>query len=322
MLTSLEIQNFKAFRHLKIEKLAKVNLFVGESNTGKTALLEAIHFLPHTASPVTPSFRTASTGSDITKGFERWLYHDLNTKNPIKIIGESSWTDKTQRTAAIRTIISKKAPQTGEQNVQELSSGDIIVWSANSQSSWPQLGRITTSRFSAVELARAYDLWIRVTANEDRIVEFARAVEPDLRSLRNLELNGTRMLHADVGLPERIALPLLGEGLNRLIEIYGAIIGEGADIVLIDEIENGLHWKALPKVWQGIKAVVDAEDVQIFATTHSIECINAAMEVFKGQPLDDLAVHRLERRDDGDIHCITMDEETLARMLERGWEVR
>ena len=129
------------------------------------------------------------------------------------------------------------------------------------------------------------------------------------------------MLYASVGLPELIPLPLLGEGLNRLIEIYGAIIGEGANIVLIDEIENGLHWKALPKVWQGIKAVVDVEDVQIFATTHSLECIEAASEIFKGPP-DDFAVHRLERRDDGEIHCITMDEETLGRMLERGWEVR
>ena len=130
------------------------------------------------------------------------------------------------------------------------------------------------------------------------------------------------MLYADIGLPERIALPLLGEGLNRLIEIFGAIVGEEADIVLIDEIENGLHWKALPKVWQGIKAVVDTEDVQIFATTHSLECIKAAFEVFNGPPAEDFAVHRLERREDGEIHCVTMDEVTLGEMLEGGWEVR
>jgi hypothetical protein len=154
------------------------------------------------------------------------------------------------------------------------------------------------------------------------VLKFARAVDERIRYLRVKEHTGVRMLYASIGLPELIPLPLLGEGLNRLIEIYGAIIGEGANIVLIDEIENGLHWKAVPKVWQGIKAVVDTEDVQIFATTHSIECIEAAMEVFKGQPLDDLAVHRLERREDGEIHCVTLGEEELSRMLERGWEVR
>ena len=137
-----------------------------------------------------------------------------------------------------------------------------------------------------------------------------------------MEHSGTRMLYADIGLPERIALPMLGEGFNRLVQIFGTIIGERADIVLIDEIENGLHWSALPQIWTGIRAAVTKEDVQIFATTHSLECITTAVEAFKGEPKNDLAVHRLERRDDGEIHCVTMNEDELQRMLDRGWEVR
>lgn len=42
ILDSLEIYNFRAFRHLRIERLARVNLIVGENNIGKTSLLEAI----------------------------------------------------------------------------------------------------------------------------------------------------------------------------------------------------------------------------------------------------------------------------------------
>lgn len=137
-----------------------------------------------------------------------------------------------------------------------------------------------------------------------------------------MEHTGQRMLYADVRLPERIALPLLGEGFNRLVQIYGAIIGEGADIVLIDEIENGLHWSALPQIWTGIREAVNKEEVQIFATTHSLECISAAAAAFKGEPKNDLAVHRLERTDSGDIRCLTMNEDELERMLERDWEVR
>lgn len=137
-----------------------------------------------------------------------------------------------------------------------------------------------------------------------------------------MEHTGIRMLYADVRLPERIALPLLGEGFNRLVQIFGSIIGEDADLLLIDEIENGLHWSALPQIWTGIREAVNKEDVQIFATTHSRECIEAAVEVFKGEPKDDLAVHRLERRADGEIHCVTMGEDELERMLDRGWEVR
>jgi len=43
LLDSLEIQNFRGFRHLQIEKLGRVNLIVGKNNIGKTALLEALH---------------------------------------------------------------------------------------------------------------------------------------------------------------------------------------------------------------------------------------------------------------------------------------
>lgn len=153
-------------------------------------------------------------------------------------------------------------------------------------------------------------------------MEFLKRVEPRLKRLRPFDIEGRRVLYADIGLPERIALPLLGEGFNRLVQIYGAIIGEDAEVVLIDEIENGLHWSALPQIWTGIREAVNKEEVQIFATTHSLECIAAAAEAFKGEPKNDLAVHRLERLESGDIRCVTMNEDELERMLDRDWEVR
>ncbi|MDP1588527.1 MAG: AAA family ATPase, partial [Prosthecobacter sp.] len=181
---------------------------------------------------------------------------------------------------------------------------------------------LSTDKRPATELAKDFDSWTRRTENEDRFVDFLKRVEPRLQRLRPFEIEGRRVLYADVGLPERIPLPFLGEGFNRLVQIYGAIIGEEADVLLVDEIENGLHWSALPQIWTGIREAVTKEEVQIFATTHSLECIAAAAEAFKGEPKNDLAVHRLERMENGDIHCVTMNEDELERMLERDWEVR
>src|SRR4051812_7984242 len=42
MLTSFEIRNFRAFSHLRVEKLGRVNLVVGKNNVGKTMFLEAV----------------------------------------------------------------------------------------------------------------------------------------------------------------------------------------------------------------------------------------------------------------------------------------
>lgn len=307
MITSLEIQNFKAFRHLTIGKLAKVNLFVGEGNSGKTTLLEGVSHIAYHHPParsdeirLLPKDEFHKVSATALHEMKRWDLSHLDESNTTLI----SCMDQEKRTFSW--------PPT---------RNELARSGAKAGLSAPRISLVPTFRLAPNDLARQFDLWTRRDGDEERFVAFAKSVDPRVKSLRPKEHTGVRMLYASIGLPELIPLPLLGEGLNRLIEIYGTIIGEGADIVLIDEIENGLHWKALPKVWQGIRAVVDAEDVQIFATTHSIECIEAASETFKGPP-DDFAVHRLERRDDGDIHCVTIGEVELTGMLEHGWEVR
>ena len=40
-LKSLEIQNFRLFKALKVDRLERVNLVVGRNNVGKTTLLDA-----------------------------------------------------------------------------------------------------------------------------------------------------------------------------------------------------------------------------------------------------------------------------------------
>lgn len=51
ILDSLEIRNFRTFRHLKMERLARVNLIVGENNVGKTTLLEALQLYASRGEP-------------------------------------------------------------------------------------------------------------------------------------------------------------------------------------------------------------------------------------------------------------------------------
>ena len=45
ILPSLEIQNFRAFEHLRIERLGRVNLITGKNNVGKTSLLGGLVFV-------------------------------------------------------------------------------------------------------------------------------------------------------------------------------------------------------------------------------------------------------------------------------------
>ncbi len=129
------------------------------------------------------------------------------------------------------------------------------------------------------------------------------------------------MIHGDIGMGRLLPLPLLGDGINRLLSLSLAIANASKGIVLVDEIENGLHHTVMPKVWKAIGDLARYYDVQIFATTHSRECIRSAHEAFKEERQYDFRLHRLDRVD-GSIHATTYELETLEAALETGLEVR
>ena len=87
--------------------------------------------------------------------------------------------------------------------------------------------------------------------------------------------------------------------------------------LLVDEIENGIHHSMAADMWRFILDVVRELDVQVFATTHSYECIQAAQSLNS----DDLMVHRLEAGEDGH-RCITVHPAQLETAVLHNLEVR
>jgi len=93
-------------------------------------------------------------------------------------------------------------------------------------------------------------------------------------------------------------------------------------IVLIDEIENGLHYSVQEKLWQAVFSWAQDLNVQVFATTHSNECIKAFSRsldatLFKSQA----RLFRIERKDEK-FRAVEYTKEQLAESLESKWEVR
>ena len=122
------------------------------------------------------------------------------------------------------------------------------------------------------------------------------------------------------GIGERVPLKSLGEGMNRLLEIALALIECENGVLLVDEIENGLHYSVLLDVWRLIFKTAKDLNVQVFATTHSKDCIEAFAVAANESPEDGMLV-RLERRDDK-IVAKTIDEENLGLTVDYNVEVR
>lgn len=76
-----------------------------------------------------------------------------------------------------------------------------------------------------------------------------------------------------------VLLSSLGEGINRYIAILCAIWASKDGYLFIDEIENGIHYTNYKKLWNIIFEASKMANTQVFATTHSKECIEAFNEV-------------------------------------------
>jgi AAA15 family ATPase/GTPase len=96
---------------------------------------------------------------------------------------------------------------------------------------------------------------------------------------------GAAMLFAKVGsMPEKVPISLASGGMNKLAAILLAFSFQPGGVVFVDEIESGFYYKRFPKVWESILSLARSYDVQIFATTHSGECLEAAANLAEENP--------------------------------------
>lgn len=132
------------------------------------------------------------------------------------------------------------------------------------------------------------------------------------------------LIYADLGHGPMLPFTQLGQAFARTLEIYCEIFANRPKILLIDEIENGLYYEGMEDFWKGLMAVLEDQDVQLFATTHSRECMEAAVraaEPMEGNPLRFL---RLDRRvdDPGKIVATTFGKEEMKTAMEFNREMR
>jgi AAA15 family ATPase/GTPase len=161
---------------------------------------------------------------------------------------------------------------------------------------------------------------IQITKRTDRIIKLLRRIEP---SLVNLSVGTDGIIYCDIGLDRLIPVNVMGDGMFRLLSIILAISDTQDGIVLIDEIENGFHYSSQEILWDAIFQSAKEFNVQIFATTHSIECVRAFCSSYSQQVQnsDTIRLYRIERKED-DFKVVRYDHKTLEASLDSDWEVR
>jgi hypothetical protein len=348
MITWLKLESFRLFTGLEIAPLKRINLFAGANNTGKTGILEALCLLfgGHEQLSLLPSaFRSAlsntprQNGGDDFAAFWQALFYDRQTQTPALIYAKTGpdrmphcrvqslpdgrlWLfyeelDGSGRIAdPARRIRNLRPPPSFT-----ISANGVAAHGPNSFAA--AFIALSTRLESPARDAELYNQVTLLEGGEEKLLQLLREIDPRLRKLRYAKAPGTDqpLVYACFGLKNALSLAQTGQGFNRLFSLYCQMLVSKSEVLLIDEIENGLHYETLPQVWKGIATLAASENIQVFATTHSRECVAAAHETMKALPGYDFALHRLQRVN-GQLQAVTLDQAMLEAALHSGTEAR
>lgn len=356
MFTKFTAENFRGFRHTTVEPLERVNLIAGVNGAGKTAMLEALFLHVGPGNPELAirvnSFRGIEPFTPDASQMWPILFHGMKIR-PIKL---SSVDDQgVERTLTIRMAESSMIGLDVRGKGMEEAIGPGPAGSLTTAAGPGALAldyrdsldqRAVSGVFASAEGLRVERADLRLptgvflsshrrlgTADVERysdlerkgrqreVLAVLRVLEPRLKRLAVVATGGISMIYGDAGIGELVPLPLLGEGLGRVLGLLLAIGSARDGWVFVDEIENGVHHSAMPDVWKAVETAARRSNTQVFATTHSRECILAAHRTFMKTRRYGFRLHRLELVK-GSIRATTYDEEALDGAIESGFEMR
>lgn len=168
-------------------------------------------------------------------------------------------------------------------------------------------------------------LWDAVALSDDEseVIEALRILEPEIQKVSMAGGEASRDRYAIVRtsrFPRPVPLRSFGDGLNRLFGIALSLVNAKGGLLLIDEFENGMHYSVQFDTWRAIFRLARSLDVQVFATSHSWDAIEAFQQAAAESP-EDGALIRLTRRGE-DVIATVFNEKELAVVTRQRMEVR
>ena len=172
---------------------------------------------------------------------------------------------------------------------------------------------------------RMGDAWDKVLAGglEDEIAEDMRLLVPEIDSIHFLtgRPGPGGILVGLQGGGGRMPIGSYGDGLRRLLALRLALVYATDGYLLIDEIDAGLHWTVIEDVWRLLVEVADRCNVQIFATTHSHDCVRGLGTLVKSLPglAEKVSLQKVHADLD---HAVPLGGEQIGTAVEQEIEVR
>lgn len=156
-------------------------------------------------------------------------------------------------------------------------------------------------------------------------ISFVRDEREDYRRYPDRSLTRTAKIKLE-GQPMPVPLGSMGDGMLRVLQIVLKVFAAQGGFLLIDEFENGLHYSVQEKIWNLIFELAEQLNIQVFATTHSWDCIESFSTVAIKHQKSEGVLFRMGRSartsDHGKVIATVFDENQLLNITQADVEVR
>ena len=348
MIDSITIERLRGIRKCTLNDFGRFNIFLGHNNCGKTTVLEALYlFLGN--DNIIGNVNINNLRQLIVDSDEKYKlnFYNLDTEYPITLSGiydkaersaEFKYWEKFAEAIDVNDIKTKQTALEKEYGLQltfDTSTGKYLsklILSSNkgkqAKAETPQeLGNHINSVYLSSIIGHSnfvndfYSLVLKLK-KEDRLIAILREIEPTIKDV----VIADNLLMVDIGLNQRVPIQVLGDGIRKIFDIIAAMFQCENGVLLIDEMENGFHYQSMPILWRAIIQTAKELNVQVFATTHNIDILQAANMILQENSYKEAQpqwrAFTLRKFPEGELKAYKHTYEQFSYLLNEDREIR
>ena len=348
MIDGITIERLRGIHKCVLDDFGRFNVFLGHNNCGKTTVLEALYlFLGN--DNIIGNVNINNLRQLIVDNDEKYKlnFYNLDTDYPITLSGQYDGTKRTakfkywEEFASSIDVNDIKDKQTALEKDYGLHisfvtatgtfESKLILSTNKEKQARAEAPKELGSHINSVYLSSivghdnfAVNFYSEVLKRkkEDKLKAILCEIEPSIKDI--VIANGLIMV--DIGLTQRVPIQVLGDGIRKIFDIVIAMFQCENGVLLIDEMENGFHFQSMPILWRAIIQTAKDLNVQVFATTHNIDTLQAANALLQEDAYAEMQplwrAYTLRKFPEGELKAYKHTYEQFSYLLNEDREIR
>ena len=353
MINNIHIQNFRGIKDCTIDDLKRINLLLGYNNCGKSSVLDALFLYTSSTNP-----RFAMTINWVRRymhnGPDNMIlnFYQLNPDATIHLNG--IYDNETKRSVAIE--YHEELSPTLQVPQNNVSAGNDKIYTLSMKTTIEHADKSTETYETAIQASSSHpentvvkdapktyketlhciyqtasdpyhdnsQLYSVILKNKQEkfVIDILKEIEPNLKDI----VLADGELLVDMGFDKRIPIQVLGDGIRKLLSLIISIYYCSNGILLVDEIDNGIHYKSMPVMWLALLKAAKEYNVQLFATTHNIDSLQTLCKVVEEKKdslwEENIRVYTLRKTSDDTLKAIKSTYKQFNHLINQEIEIR